>query len=512
MQTSIEALYDQYKDIDLIKRCEKYALWTLPALFPKDWVRKGNTSGNIEVEHDYQSVGALLVNSAAPKITSLLFPVRQPFFRIKPTDDTVSMFKELASEEGKEWDDAATQAMSSDIEREACEQVFKNAAFAQLQQLTAYLLITGNALLVRKDEKMLVYSLHNYVVKRDGSGTVMCIILREFLAFGSLNPAIQRAVDTQGKYKPEDEVTLFTKVVRVTNGTKTKYRVTQEIDGKDLGTSAEYPEKLCPYVPVYWKLVNGDSYGRGQVEEFAGDFAKLSDLSKALTLYELEACTIINLVKPGATTDLEALNNATIGRYVQGNPADISKHESGEYQKIRQISDSLVGIFQRLAPVFMYKANVRDAERVTKEEIRQGAEEVDSLMGGVYSNISTQVHEPLAYLCTKEVRPELEAKLSQQGFKFSVLVGLAALGRSAELNLLTQAAQVVSAIVPALKATSPRFDPDRVIDTVFSSFGLNIADYTYTAEELKKQQQDNSAAMQTLNPMDAVSAVEGVIQ
>ena len=133
-------------------------------------------------------------------------------------------------------------------------------------------------------------------------------------------------------------------------------------------------------------------------------------------------------------------------------------------------------------------------------------------MGGVYSNISTQVHEPLAYLCTKEVRPELEAKLSQQGFKFSVLVGLAALGRSAELNLLTQAAQVVSAIVPALKATSPRFDPDRVIDTVFSSFGLNIADYTYTAEELKQQQQDNSAAMQTLNPMDAVSAVEGVIQ
>jgi len=514
-QTS-KALYDKYTDIDLIKRCEKYALWTLPAIFPKDWVRKGNTSGNIPVEHDYQSVGALLVNSAAPKITSLLFPVRQPFFRIKADDATVELFKSAAKESGGTLDDAGIKAMSSDIEREACEQMFKNASYAQLQQLTAYLLITGNALVHRKDEKTLVYSLHNYVVKRDGSGTVMCIILREFLAFNSLPVSIQQRINKTGRYKGDEEVELYTKIERHSNEGKTTYRVTQEIEGEDLGTFAEYPEKLCPYIPVYWKLVNGDSYGRGQVEEFAGDFAKLSDLSKALTFYELEACSIINLVKPGATTDMDSLNTAAVGAYVQGNPQDISKHESGEYQKIAQITNSLTSIFQRLAPIFMYKANVRDAERVTKEEIRQAAEEVDNLMGGVYSAISTQLHEPLAYLGTKEVRPELEAILSKQGFQFSILVGLAALGRSAELNLLTQASQVVSAIVPALKATSQRFDAERIIDTVFQSYGLNIADYTYTIEELKQQQKDNQAAMmqqqQQLNPIDAVSAVQGVIQ
>lgn len=513
-QTS-KALYDKYKDIDLIKRCEKYALWTLPAIFPKDWVRKGNTSGNIPVEHDYQSVGALLVNSAAPKITSLLFPVRQPFFRIKADDATTELFKDLAKETGGTLDDSGIKAMSSDIEREACEQMFKNASYAQLQQLTAYLLITGNALVHRTGEKTLVYSLHNYVVKRDGSGTVLCIILREFLAFNSLPLSIQQIINTEGRYKSDDEVELYTKIERsVSTKGVTTYQVRQEIEGKDLGTFAEYPEKLCPYIPVYWKLVNGDSYGRGQVEEFAGDFAKLSDLSKALTFYELEACSIINLVKPGSATDLAGMSSAAVGDYVQGDPKDIAKHESGEYQKIAQITNSLTGIFQRLAPVFMYKANVRDAERVTKEEIRQAAEEVDNLMGGVYSAISTQLHEPLAYLGTKEVRPELEAILSKQGFQFSILVGLAALGRSAELNLLTQASQVVSAIVPALKATSQRFDAERIIDTVFQSYGLNIADYTYTVEELKQQQADNQAAMmqqQQLNPMDAVSAVQGVM-
>lgn len=513
MNETIEALYSKYKDEDLIKRCEKYALWTLPSLFPKNWIRDQGRNGNIPVEHDYQSVGALLVNSAAPKITSLLFPVRQPFFRIKPTDETAKFLKDAATSAGQELNDSGIQAMCSDIEREACEQMFRNASYAQLQQLVALLLITGNALLYRTPkEQMLVYSLHNYVVKRDAAGTVLTVIIREFLAFNSLPATVQAQVNKNGQYKEHDEITLYTKLVRKVNDGVVTYQATQEVAGLPVGGVDEYPENLCPYIPIYWKLTNGNSYGTGQVEDYAGDFAKLSDLSKALTLYELEACDIVNLVKPGATTDLNSLQEHTVGDYVQGNPADISKHESGEYQKIQQITNSLTGIFQRLAPIFMYKANVRDAERVTKEEIRQAAEEVDNLMGGVYSAISTQLHERLAYLGTAEIHPELAPKLSTAGFKLNILVGLAALGRSTELNLLTQAAQVVSAIVPALKQCSPRFDAERVIDTVFQSYGLNIADYTYTAEELKQQQQINSMpAQQPINPMDAVGAVQGVM-
>lgn len=509
---TIEALWKQYEDVDLIKRCEKYALWTLPSLFPKNWIRDQNKTGNFPVEHDYQSVGALLVNSAAPKITSLLFPVRQPYFRVQTNDETKAAFRNIVMEQGGELDDAGFQALASDIERGACEQMFKNASYAQLQQLTALLVVTGNALLYRTpDEKMIVYSLHNYTVKRDAAGTLLCVVLREFLAFSSLPIQIQAQINVNGRYKPNDEVTLYTKVERVVTELGVKYVASQEIAGQPVGGQDEYPENLCPYIPIYWKLVNGDSYGRGQVEEYAGDFAKLSDLSKALAFYELEACSVINLVKQGATTDLDSLSNAKVGAYVQGNPQDISKHESGEYQKIAQISNSLSAIFQRLAPVFMYKANVRDAERVTREEIRQAAEEVDSLMGGVYSALSTQLHSRLAYLGTAEIMPELVPTLSKKGFSFSILVGLAALGRSAELNLLTQASQVVSAIVPALKSTSPRFDAERIIDTVFQSYGLNIADYTYTVEELKKQQQDNMAAMQATNPLEAVQAVGGVI-
>lgn len=507
----IEALWNKYKDENLMKRCEKYALWTIPSLFPKRWLRVANQNGNIPVEHDYQSIGAMLVNSAAPKITSLLFPVRQPFFRVDITDKSKQAFKDVMSKQGMKLDDKGLQSLSSDIERQACIQMFKNASYAALQRFVSLLIVTGNALLYRtKEQGMIVYSLHNYAVKRDGAGAILCIILREYVAFSSLPVEIQQQINTTGRYKPEDEVTLYTKVERVV-GTKTTYHVTQEISGNAVGGTDVYPENLCPYIPVYWEIADGDSYGTGQVEKFAGDFAKLSDLSKALTFYELEACNIINLVKPGATTDMKALNEAVIGQYVQGNPQDIAKHESGEYQKIQQLTNSLTVIFQRLAPVFMYKANVRDAERVTKEEIRAGAEEVDNLMGGVYSAVSTQLHTRLAYLGTVETFPEFEATLSTDGFQFEILVGLAALGRSAELNLLTQAAQVVTAIVPPLLQVNPRFDGDRIIDTIFQSFGLNIADYTYTLEELQEQQKVNQATMASANPLDQVNAIQGVI-
>lgn len=505
MNTTIEALWREYYDDKLISDCEKYALWTMPSLFPMRWMRAANQNGNIPVEHDYQSVGAMLVNGAAPKITSLLFPVRQPFFRLDLNEKTKADFQEKVGE-------MDMKAFSSDIERKACLQMFKNASYSVLQRFVSLLIVTGNALLYRTpDQKMIAYSLHNYVVKRDGAGTVMCIVLREYVAFSTLPMNIQHQIGANKQYKPDDEVTLYTKVERAMLKGKVVYEATQEIAGNAVGGKDVYPENLCPYIPAYWEIANGDSYGSGQVKKFAGDFAKLSDLSKALTFYELEACSVINLVKPGATTDMQALNNATVGSYVQGNPQDIAKHESGEYQKIQQITNSLNIIFQRLAPVFMYKANVRDAERVTQAEIRQGAEEVDNLMGGVYSALSTQIHSRLAFLGTKESFPELEATLSSGGLEFEVLVGLAALGRSAELNMLTQAAQVVSAIVPALKQTSARFDENRLIDTIFTSYGLNIADYTYTAEELQQQQAENQAAMQQVNPLDQVNAIQGVV-
>ena len=55
-----ESLYRTYTDDSLKRRLEYYALWTIPSVFPKDETVVPN--GNAQIEHDYQSIGALMVN------------------------------------------------------------------------------------------------------------------------------------------------------------------------------------------------------------------------------------------------------------------------------------------------------------------------------------------------------------------------------------------------------------------------------------------------------------------
>ena len=92
-------LFNNYKDDSFLKKLENYSLWTIPSVFPQD---ETITKGNQAIEHDYQSYGALLVNNLAPKLAKLLFPFKQAFFNINPTDKLQAAV-ERAVNEGVDW-------------------------------------------------------------------------------------------------------------------------------------------------------------------------------------------------------------------------------------------------------------------------------------------------------------------------------------------------------------------------------------------------------------------------
>lgn len=506
-----KALYDEYRDDALVLELENYSVWTIPSAFPR--LRNGRTRQNHRIEHDYQSMGALLVNTLATKLCSTLFPANQSFFRISMDE----AFQKMLTDSGN-FDEKGAKSKIISIEREACGRLFLNAAYAQLIQAMRFLIITGNALMYRSEERITVYSLHNYAMHRDNAGNVLDIVLKEVLTYGSLPPDLMPIV-RQGEHKDNDEVIVWTRIKREFRKKNYVYIVSQQVNGIDVGKRSIYPEKLCPYIPVVWNHVNGDSYGRGHVEDYAGDFAKLSDLSRSLTLYEIDACKVVNLVKPGSTIDLDSMNDAEIGEYVYGDPESIKKHSGGEFQMIKSLLEDIQTVFQRLGTAFMYSGNIRDAERVTAEEIRQNAAEADKTLGGVYSRLAECIHLPLSYVLTHEVEPKLISSLMNKNIRLKVLTGLAALGRAAEVNNLTQAVQILAAIVPAMKQISQRFDTEAVVDRVMESFGLNTEDYMLTPEALQKQLQASQDAMSQLdpaaaagNPMDTSQALQGALQ
>ncbi|BEQ12895.1 putative head to tail connecting protein [Pseudomonas phage Ep4] len=108
------------------------------------------------------------------------------------------------------------------------------------------------------------------------------------------------------------------------------------------------------------------------------------------------------------------------------------------------------------------------------------------------------MHIPLAHILVNEVNPDFVSEVLAGGLKLSVLTGVSALGRSADVTKLLQVAQALSVILPVLTQSSQRMDSERVINRVFEGFGLNVEDYALTKEELQAKlaqaQQEQQAA------------------
>lgn len=499
-----ESLFDKYRDDSAVLRNEQYAFWSIPTVYADPDIR--NDGRQQSVSRDFQSAGAMLANHLASKIASLLFPSTQSFFRLDAAVNTDAMADALAVDAKDLASGLAT------LENTAYRRIFLKSSYHQLVHTMKLLITTGNCLLYRDSENtnMHAYSMRQFSLIRDGSGKVLDIILKERTTVGQLPAALQ---NTYYAGRQEfDSVCLYTRIKREQRAVTDIFVVTQQADSHQLDVHEEYPEAICPYIPVTWNLVTGENYGRGLVEDYAGDFAKLSELSEALALYEIEACRVLHMAAPGSQADIDSMADEESGAWVAGDPTKVQAYEAGDYNKIIALTADLTAIFQRLAPAFMYGGNVRDAERVTAEEIRMQADEADQSLGGVYSVIADNLHIPLAHILCNEVNPDFVSEVIAGGLTLSVLTGVAALGRSSDVNKLLQVAQVLGTVIPVFAQVSQRLDPERVVSKVFEGFGLNIEDYSFTEEELQAKQQANAAPVAAnADVVDAAQAIPGVL-
>lgn len=472
----LKTRHGKYRDDVLLTKLENYALWTIPSVFPRE-VDAG-AYRNAEVEYDCQSKGALVVNRLATKLARTLFPANTSFFRIEINDAIKDLFKE------QQVDDIVA------YENRACSRIFLNASYAQLVQALRLLIITGECLLYRSNEAIRVYSLRDYTLKRNNVGEVLDIIICEHKHYAELPDNIQRLI---GEHPEDHRVELYTRCELQKNKS---WKVTQEINGKDLGTNTVYRNKLCPYIPVTWNFVNGDNYGRGYVEDYAADLYKLSEMNKSLADYEFESLRLLHLVNPAGIFDTEAASTAVSGDYIQGDPNMVQPYESGDWQKIQQINANLQQVEARLDVAFMYTGNNREGERVTAYEIRQNAEEAEQVLGGVYSQLSQNMHMPLAYLLLNEENEAIIYDIDRGNIKLNILTGLQALSRSSENQNLVIAASEINAVLPAFTSLglSKKWNYDTIAEFILSANGVDIKALQYTEEEMMAMQEAEAEA------------------
>lgn len=416
--------------------CSKF---TIPTLIPP----LGH-SASTKYTTPFQSIGARGVNNLAAKLLLALLPPNAPFFRLQIDDFTL---EELTKQEGMR---AKVEEGLGKIERAVQSEVESGSLRPAVFEALKYLVVSGNALLyLPKEGGMRVFNLHRYVVQRDPMGSVLDIVAKEDVSPATLDEATLQAVtgEQEGSEKGEDKkaedaerektLSLYTHIYRDDG----EWVVYQEINGIVVpGSVGTYPLDKSPWVPLRFIRVDGEDYGRGYVEEYLGDLKSLEGLTQAIVEGSAAASKLLFLVNPNGTTSIRDLASAENGDFVNGSEQDVSTLQLQKSADFRVALETISKVEERLSFAFMLNSAVqRNGERVTAEEIRFMAGELESSLGGVYSILSQEFQLPLVNrLMFAMERAGRLPKLPKGTVKPVIVAGMEAIGRGNDFNKLAQ--------------------------------------------------------------------------
>jgi hypothetical protein len=479
-----------------LTKAKEAARYTIPSLL-KD---KHNGSQVQTYEQPNQSIGADGVNNLAAKVTLAMLPPNQPFFKFHI--DAADL-KKIATEAGQNPDTFETEvnrglAMTEQLLVDFNE---KNGDRICLGEAMKHLYIAGNVFLVHVPKIGLkYYPLNRFVVRRDYCGNVLKAITTETIGFYALPKEIQGAVLEQLKIKEkteevkkleEKELTLYTCYRR-----RDKHWITyQEVEGIEIPRSeGKYPEEACPFMALRYTRIDGESYGRGLIEEYIGDISYLDVLSKSIKEASLAAAKCIALVNPQGQTNIKQLAKTKNGGFCAGKADDVTMLQANKYYDLKTAKEEKDGLERRLNRIFIMKAAIqRDAERVTAEEIREMARDLEEALGNHYSIMSKEFQ--LAYIrigffhLRKEKKNQLPDLIRDKSVKLTVTTGLEALGRGSDLNKLSTFAQIMQQFAPMAQLGMKL---DVMANKIANSLNLDITGIMATQEELAQQQQVNA--------------------
>ena len=482
-----------------LERARDSSELTLPTLIPPK-----SASNVTRYPTPYQGIGARGVNNLASKLLLALLPPNSPFFRMKIDDYVI---KEL---EGEQKLKTEIESGLSQIERAIMTDIELNADRVAVFEAIKHLIVAGNVLLYVGEEGLRVFSLERFVCKRDPMGHVLEIITKENISPSSLPKEIVEAVKARLD-SDEKTVELYTYVCKE----KTKWSVYQEVKGIELPKSrGTFPLDASPYIPLRWNRVDGEDYGRGFVEEYYGDLKSLEGLTKAIVEGSAAASKVLFMVSPNGTTRARKLAESPNGAIIEGSANDVSVLQLNKFADFRIAYDAMRGIQQRLQLAFLLNASVqRDAERVTAEEIRYMAQELEDTLGGVYSILSQEFQLP--YVMRKMRVMEKGNKLPQlpkNTVRPSIITGLEALGRGNDKNKLISFLSTLSQTLGAEVIQQFVNIPD-AIKRLATSEGIDPEGLIKSQEEIQQemQQQQLLQATQNIDPnqvQDLVSQVQ----
>jgi hypothetical protein len=478
--SQLESLREPY-----LRRARDASKVTLPYLIPP----LGHTPVS-QLYTPYQSLGSRGVNNLSSKLLLTLLPPNSPFFKFSMTDMAM---EELAARSGQQAMKGKIDAALGKYERSVQDEIEQRGYRTQAFPAFKHLLVAGNVLLFLKPEGgMRVFPLTTYVCKRDPDGNLIEIVIKEMVSPVTLPEKIRELVSHKDGKNPNNDVELYTWVKR----TESNWESHQEIEDKCIeSTKGTYPIAKSPYLALRWAVIDGEDYGRGYVEEYLGDLYSLEGLCQAIVEGSAAAAKILIMVKPGAAVTQRAVAQAPSGAVLTGNVDDVGILQMEKYADFRVAKETITSLEQRLAFAFLLNTAIqRQGERVTAEEIRYMARELEDALGGVYSVLAQEFQLPLVTRIVYTLERAKKLPKLPEGFvKPEIVTGIEALGRGQDLQKLQAFFQAAATILGPEQMAS-RVNVTEALNRIGAATSVNTDGLVKTDEQIAAEQQQQQMA------------------
>lgn len=479
---------------EYLRKAEKASILTIPTVLPQDGKMRH------QLPQNFQSIGAFGVNNMTAKLMLTLFHPTEPFMRLEISPADMEVLEAQASERGQGSTVARITEQLLAIEQQALSEFDTSGWRPCLAESMRQLVVTGNALIYDRpgSYRPSVYDMRRYVVERDPEGNLQRVVLKEGLSRLSAMERLKDKVDPQtimnmttdysgmGPENVDNALSLYTGAILNDEG---KYEFFQEINGVPIEDPIVFEPQDLPLIPLRFAPVYQSSWGRGYVEEYEGDLLSLESLRRALVEAAMAAAKVVFLVQETGMTKAKVIAEAPNCAIRAGRAEDVGTMKVDKGADL-SVAKSLVNDIEvTLSHAFLLNSSVqRKGERVTAEEIRYVAQELEDALGGVYASLAETVQRPVVLY--------LYRKLEREGFlrgipdyvRPVIATGLEQISRNHKFTKLAQAVSAIQQFIGPERVTM-LMNEDALVRDVFTSLNLNADEYIKSPEEIAEMEE-----------------------
>jgi hypothetical protein len=204
------------------------------------------------------------------------------------------------------------------------------------------------------------------------------------------------------------------------------------------------------------------------------------------------------MVRPNASVRRTDLAKSKNGDVILGDPNDVRVLQTEKYPDMRVVLETVQRIEERLSYAFLLNTAIqRNAERVTAEEIRFMAQELESALGGVYSILSQEMQLPVVKILMDSMSASKKIPKLPKGTVTPVIVtGVEALGRGNDLNKLRAYMADLVQLAGVSPETISRVNFGDLVNRLATGHGIDTIGLMKTDQELQAEMEAQAEQQQ----------------